>query len=70
MACSCPEETEAMRTLGELVNGLGLSHVVYLLADIAEEQRVRSLAADDGATATKWEHDGKVLGRAAITLLE
>jgi hypothetical protein len=59
-----------MRTLGNLVNGLGLSHVVYLLADIAEEQRDRSLAAEDRATATKWEHAGKVLGRAAITLLE
>lgn len=70
MACSCPEETEAMRTLGNLVESLGLSHVVYLLADIAEEQHNRSLAAQDRATATKWEHDGKVLGRAAITLLE
>ena len=70
MACSCPEEIEAMRKLGELVKGLGLSHVVYLLADIAEEQRDVSLSAQDVPEAAKWAHDGKVLGRAAITLLE
>lgn len=70
MACSCPEEMEAMRKLGELVEGLGLSYVVYLLADIAEEQRDVSLSAHDAATATKWAHDGKVLGRAAMSLFE
>ena len=70
MAGSCPEELEAMRTLGGLVKGLGLSHVVYLLAEIAEEQRDLSLAAADAATATKWAHDGKVLGRAATSLLD
>ncbi len=70
MARSCPEEIDAMRTLGALVKGFGLSHVVYLLADIADEQRNVSLSAQDAPTATKWAHDGKVLGQAAITLLE
>ena len=70
MASSCPEELEAMRRLGELVAGLGLSHVVYLLAELAEEQRDVSLSAKDIAKATKWAHDGKVLGQAAMSLLE
>ena len=70
MASSCPEEVEAMRQLGELVTGLGLSHVVYLLAEVAEEQRDVSLSIQDIATATKWAHDGKVLGQVAMSLLE
>jgi hypothetical protein len=70
MASSCPEEVEAMRQLGALVSELGLSHVVYLLAELAEEQRDVSLSTQDVATATKWAHDGKVLGRAAMSLLE
>jgi len=61
---------EAMRTLTELVQVFGLSHVVYILAEIAEEQRDASLSVHDVSAATKWAHDGKVLGRAAITLLE
>jgi hypothetical protein len=70
MAHSCPDEIEAARKLGELVEGLGLSHIVYLLADIADEQRDVALAVRDVARATKWAHDGKVLGRAAMTLFE
>lgn len=70
MANSRPDEVEAARRLGELVEGLGLSHIVYLLAEIADEQRDDALAARDVARATKWAHDGKVLGRAAMTLLE
>jgi len=70
MASNCPEEIAAMRQLGELVTGLGLSHVVYLLADIAEAQGNVSMSANDMATATKWAHDGKVLGQAAMALLE
>jgi len=69
MASSCPEEIEAMRRLGELVTGLGLSHVVYLLAEVAEQQRERSLSAHDTETASKWAHGGKVLGQAAMSLL-
>ena len=68
MASSCPEEVEAMRRLGELVTALGLSHVVYLLAELAEERRDLSLSARDVAMATKWAHDGKVLGQAAMSL--
>ncbi len=70
MASSCPEEVEAMRQLGQLVTGLGLSHVVYMLAELAEEQRDVSLSAQDLTNATKWAHDGKVLGQAAMSLLE
>jgi len=69
MASSCPEEVEAMRQLGEFVTGLGLSRVVYLLAELAEEQRDVSLSVHDIANATKWAHDGKVLGHAAMSLL-
>jgi len=70
MACSGSEDMEAMRTLTGLVKGLGLSHVVYLLAEIAEEQRDVSLSSQDVSAATKWAHDGKVLGTAAMSLLE
>ena len=70
MASSCPEEVAAMRQLGEMVMGLGLSHVVYLLAEIAEERRDVSVSANDVTTAAKWAHDGKVLGQAAMALLE
>jgi hypothetical protein len=70
MAYSCPDEVEAARKLGELVEGFGLCHIVYLLADIADEQRDVALAVQDVARATKWAHDGKVLGRAAMRLFE
>ena len=70
MASSCQDVAEAMRQLGALVTHLGLSHVVYLLAGIAEEQQERSLLLKDPETATKWAHDGKVLGHAAMSLLE
>lgn len=70
MASSCPEEVEAMRQLGALVAQLGLSHVVYLLAEVAEEQREVFLSLQDAEKATKWAHDGKVLGHAAQCLLE
>jgi hypothetical protein len=59
-----------MRKLSELVKELGLSQVVYLLAEIAEQQRDVSLSVHDASTATKWAHDGKVLGRAAMSLFE
>jgi hypothetical protein len=39
-----------MRTLGDLVRELGLSHVEYLLVTIAEEQRDCALAADGAPT--------------------
>lgn len=70
MARSCPEEIEAMHKLDDLVNELGLSHLVYLLADIAEEHRDMLLSVQDVSKATKWAHDGKALSRLAITLLE
>jgi len=70
MASSQPEAVAAMRQLGVLVAGLGLSHVVYLLADVAEEQRTVSMSANDTAAAAKWAHDGKVLGHAAMALLK
>ena len=70
MASSCTQEVEAARQLNDLVTELGLSHVVYLLVQVAEQQRDVSLSAQDAAAATKWAHDGKVLGQAAITLLQ
>jgi hypothetical protein len=56
--------------IGSVPAGLGLSQIVYLLADIADEQRDGALAVQDEARATKWAHDGRVLGRAAMTLFE
>lgn len=70
MPSICPDETKALRQLGELVTALGLSHVVYLLAEVAEEQRDVSLSVMDVATATKWAHDGKALGQVAMSLFE
>ena len=59
MASSCPDELEAMRRLGELVTGLGLSHVVYLLAELADERRDVSLSRpgrrDGDEVGTRWQ---------------
>lgn len=68
MGSSNPEELEAMRHLERIVDELGLAHVVYLLADIAEQQS-DLLLKNDGVKAARLAHDAKVLGRTAIVLL-
>jgi Bacterial regulatory protein, arsR family len=70
MGRSCSEEVEAMGELARMVTGLGLSRVVYLLAEFADEQRDLALADADTLKAKKWAHDGKVLGGAAMSVLE
>jgi hypothetical protein len=62
------EDVEAMQRLERIVDELGLAHVVYLLADIAD-QRSDLLSTQDIARATRFAHDAKVLGRTAISLL-
>jgi len=55
--------------LRELVSTLGLSHVVYLLAQITDEQRDVARACDDAAGDARAAHDTKVLGDTARRLL-
>ena len=62
------EEVDAMRHLEKIVDELGLAHVVYMLADIAEQQSDQ-LLKNDGIKAARLAHDAKVLARAAIALL-
>jgi hypothetical protein len=68
MGNSNPEELQAMRHLKRIVDELGLAHVVYLLADIAEQQS-DLWSTKDGVRAARLAHDAKVLGRTAIVLL-
>ena len=63
MASSCPEEVKAMRQLGELVTGLGLSHVVYLLAALAEERRDVSLSVQDARARRSGRTMARYSGR-------
>jgi hypothetical protein len=59
---------DAVQHLEQIVDELGLAHVVYILADIAERQSNR-LSRSDTAQATRVAHDARVLGRTAIVLL-
>jgi hypothetical protein len=68
MRSNNPEEVDAMRHLEEIVDELGLAYVVYLLADIAEQQSDVLLKKDD-IKAARLAHDAKVLARTAIVLL-
>jgi len=68
MGSNNPEELEAVQHLERIVDELGLAHVVYLLADIAEQQS-DLLVKEDGVRAGRLAHDAKVLGRTAIVLL-
>ena len=68
MESNSSEELQAVQHLEEVVDELGLAHVVYLLAAIAEQQS-NVLLKEDGVRAARLAHDAKVLGRAAIVLL-
>lgn len=63
------EQDDAVRLLRELVSTLGVSHVVYLLAQITDEQRDVAKARADAAGDARAAHDTKVLGEAARRLL-
>lgn len=69
MAARPRVQDDAVRLLRELVSTLGLSHVVYLLAQISDEQRDAAKAGDDAAGDARAAHDTKVLGDAARRLL-
>lgn len=58
-----------MRRWRELVSTMGLSDVVYLLAQITDEQRDVAKTRDDAAGDGRAAHDTKVLGDTARRLL-
>jgi hypothetical protein len=68
MERSNPDGPDTMQHLEKIVEELGLAHVVYLLADIADHQS-DLLSKSDTAQATRLAHDAKLLGRTAIVLL-
>jgi len=70
MAVRSPEHDAGICVLRELVGTLGLSHVVYLLAQVADEQGDVAKGHDDATAATRAAHDAKVLGDAAMRLLD
>lgn len=69
MATGAPEETDALRTLRKLAAALGFAHVVYLLAEVADEERDAATETDDTRRASRARHDARVLGEAAKQLL-
>jgi hypothetical protein len=69
VATSVPEQP-AEPLLRDLVRAIGLSHVVYLLAHIADEREQVARSVGDEGRARRYAHDGRVLGEAAIRLLE
>jgi hypothetical protein len=69
MAARSRVQDDAVRQLRELVSTLGLSHVVYLLAQITDEQRDVARACDDAAGDARAAHDTKVLGDTARRVL-
>lgn len=69
MATGTPEHTEALRTLRQLVEELGFAHVLYLLAELADEQRDAAARLDDATATKRAAHDARILGEAAKQLL-
>lgn len=69
MAARSRVQDDAVRQWRELVSTLGLSHVVYLLAQITDEQRDVARACDDAAGDACAAHDTKVLGDTARRVL-
>lgn len=69
MAMSTPEHTQALRALRPLVEELGLAYVLYLLAELADEQRDEARRVDDTREMKRAEHDARILGEAAKQLL-
>lgn len=67
MATRSPEHDDIVG-LRESVKALGFAHVLYLLAQLADEQGDVAKARDDTGGATRAAHDAKVLGDAAMRL--
>jgi hypothetical protein len=70
MARSIPEHDEACRLLRELLETVGLSHIVYLLTQIVEERRDLARADGDAERVRRFAHDARLLGDTAIRLLD
>ena len=68
MAADPSEPGETARALGDLVRTLGFSHVVYVLAQLADEERDRAIAGEDAVGATRAAFNAKVLGETAMRL--
>ena len=68
MATFHSDDVQAAEYLERIVDDVGIARVVYLLADIAEQQATL-LAKLDAAKAARLAHDAKLLGRTAISLL-
>jgi len=69
MATRVPEQS-VEPLLRDLVRAIGFSHVVYLLAYIADEREQLARSAGDDRRAERYGHDARVLGEAAIRLLD
>jgi hypothetical protein len=69
MATNTLEHGDAIRILRDLVKTLGFSHVVYLLAQLADEACGAATDHHGSARASSAAHDAKVLGEAAMRLL-
>ena len=69
MAMSTPGQGDAVGVLRDLVRTLGFSHVVYLLAQLADEECDLARVHEDAARVNSAAHDAKVLGETAMRLL-
>ena len=69
MTTSAPGQGDPVDVLRELVRTLGFSHVVYLLAQLADEEGDLAKIREDAARANGAAHDAKVLGETAMRLL-
>ena len=69
MPISAPEQDDAVGVLRDLVRALGFSHVVYLLAQLADEAGDLAKIREDAGRANGAAHDAKVLGETAMRLL-
>jgi hypothetical protein len=66
---TAPEQLE-MRPLRDLVEAIGLAHVVYLLAQIADEETETARLKRTVTRATRCEHDARLPSSVAIRMLE
>jgi len=69
MAAGAPEDTDALRALRDLASALGFAHVLYLLAEVADEQCDAAVQKNDAEHLNRARHDARILGEAAKQLL-
>jgi len=70
MARSITEHDDALGLLRDLVETIGVSHVVYLLAQLVDERRDLARVECDAERANRAGHDARLLGDTAIRLLD